>query len=124
MESQEVRAQWAERVAGWRRSGMTAKQYAASIGVKLGSFSYWAYRGLDEGSRERRRAAGRARYRASQMVVRGAGSTPSSLVEIVASPGSDDRFELTLGDGRRLQIPASFSATALERLLSVLEVSQ
>lgn len=119
MEGQEVRAQWAERVAGWRHSGLTAKQYAESIGVKTGTLSYWAYRGLADDSREKRRTADRARYKQSAAVHR-----ESALVEIVTWPTREDRFELVLGDGRRLQIPAGFSVAALERLLSVLEVSR
>jgi transposase len=122
MESKEVRAQWAERVDGWRRSGLTAKQYAESIGVKTGTLSYWAYRGLADGNRERRRTADRTRYRESQLAQGQTALAGASLVEIVASPAHDERFELTLRDGRRLQIPAGFEVSSLERLLSVLEV--
>ena len=42
------------------------------------------------------------------------------LVELRSSVESDDRFELELGPGRRLRIPGTFDAEALERLLAVL----
>jgi len=41
----------------------------------------------------------------------------------MAGSGSDSRFELELGNGRRLRIPATFEAAALERLLTVLEAA-
>jgi len=34
--------EWVRRVVGWRRSGLTAKQYAATIGVNEGTLSHWA----------------------------------------------------------------------------------
>jgi hypothetical protein len=43
-------------------------------------------------------------------------------VEVQAVP-RDGRFELDLGAGRCLRVPASFDAAELRRLLEVLEVS-
>lgn len=107
------RAEWAERVAGWRQSGLTAKQYASSIGVNAGTLTYWAWRLTQE---QRRR---RARRRE-----RGGGSTaPAALIEVISSANAndDDRFEVRLENGRRLHVPRSFDAAVLERLLGVLE---
>lgn len=50
------RGEWAERVAGWRQSGLTAKQYASSIGVNAGKLTHWAWR---LGQKQRRRSARR-----------------------------------------------------------------
>lgn len=102
------RTQWAERVAGWRRSGLTTKQFAASIGVKAGTLSYWASR-LGQESRGVSTAPSSA------------GRASAALVEIITGVTRDDRFELTLSDGRRLHVPTTFDAPALERLLGVLE---
>jgi transposase len=110
------RGEWAERVAGWRRSGLTAKQYASSIGVNAGTLTHWAWR---LGQKRRRR---RARPRE-----RGGGSTaPATLIEVIsnASANDDDRFEVRLENGRRLHVPARFEAAALERLLGVLEAKR
>lgn len=52
-----------------------------------------------------------------------AGIAPLDLrgvIEIRAALG-DNRFELDLGDGRQLRIPATFDDEALGRLLLVLE---
>jgi hypothetical protein len=102
-----------KRVAGWRRSGLTAKEYAGSIGVNAGSLMNWASR-LQ--CRKRRRPAKRG--------LRVAMAAAPSMIEVVAGAGSgvgDARFELHIEGGRRLQIPPSFDAAALRRLLEVLE---
>jgi hypothetical protein len=106
------RAEWAERVGQWRRSGLTAKAFARVAGVNAGSLTHWAWRL----GRDARRAGAAARA---------AGTPPvAALVEITAAGGSDERFELELGSGRRLRIPAAFDPVALERLLAVLEAGQ
>ena len=102
------RTQWGERVAGWRRSGLTAKQFAASIGVNAGTLSYWACR------------LGREQRAVSKAPL-SAGQAGSALVEVITGVARDERFELTLSNGRRLHVPASFETPALERLLGVLE---
>jgi transposase len=102
---------WAGRVAGWRRSGLTAKQYARSIGVNWGTLAHWAWRlGRDERDQASKGRRGLAK------------TAPATMIEVVGrSEASDDGFELRLASGRRLQIPAQFDAAALQRLLDVLE---
>ena len=111
-EMQTRRAEWAERVGQWRRSGLTAKAFARSAGVNAGSLTHWAWRlGRDA------RCAG--------AVAQAAGvPRAAALVEITAAGGTDERFELELGSGRRLRIPATFDPAALERLLAVLEAGR
>ncbi len=112
---QTKRRAWVERVAGWRRSGLTAKEFARTLGVNAGTLTYWAWRLGRE-----RRLAGKARQQ-----VRGAvcPSAPA-WVEIRGAGGTDSRFELELGNGQRRRIPALFDPTALERLLAVLEAAR
>jgi hypothetical protein len=53
-----------------------------------------------------------------------ASSLLSSIVEVqptVVSPES--RFEIELGNGRRVRVPATFDAPALKALLAVLEAT-
>lgn len=104
------RAEWAKRVRQWRRSGLTARAFAASIGVKSGSLTHWAWR-LGREQAERPPARPRPRMAAA----------PPTFVEVISETLGETRFELTLGNGRRLHIPARFEAAALERLLAVLE---
>ncbi len=102
------RAEWSDRVRRWRRSRLTAREFAARAGLNAGTLMYWA-------SRLKREAA---------TPTQAASSEPEPLrlplVELRATVGADD-FELELGAGRRLRIPAGFDAAALERLLGVLD---
>jgi transposase len=104
------RAEWAERVRRWRRSGLTAGEFAASIGVKPGTLTHWAWQ-LGRSKQERR----------SGVPVRGGGKHRAQprFIELVAGALEDGRFELELGNGRRVRIPAGFEAGALARLLEV-----
>ena len=106
------REEWAERVGRWRRSGLTAKEFARSVGINSGTLTYWACR---LGRERRGRDAASPRSGSSRR-------TPEvGFVELMAGSGSDGRFEVELGNGRRLRVPASFEAAVLERLLAVLE---
>ena len=109
------RDEWAERVGRWRRSGLTANEFARSVGINAGTLTYWACR------------LGRDRRLRDAASPRSAVSLPapqSEFVELLTAGGRDSRFELDLGNGRRLHIPASFEPAALERLLAVLEAGR
>jgi len=108
------RREWSGRVAEWRRSGKTSKEFAAEIGVNPSTLLWWstklgASRGAAKAAGARRRERGTA-DRLEQL----------PLVELSGGV-VDDRFELELGGGRRLRIPPRFDAEALGRLLAVLE---
>jgi transposase len=111
-EMQTRRAEWAERVGQWRRSGLTAKVFARMAGVNANSLTHWAWR------------LGREAHRAGAPA-QAAGAMPAAaFVEITAAGSLDERFELELGNGRRLRIPARFEPAVLQRLLGVLEAAQ
>jgi transposase len=102
-----TRKQWSRLVRRWRRSGRTARQFAASAGVNPATLSHWAWRlGREEKLQET--------HAAPQAVA-------ASFLELVGASPGDSRFELELGNGRRLRIPEGFDAGALKRLLEVVE---
>lgn len=37
-------AEWAKRVKRWRRSGLSAKEYAEKAGLKASTLTYWSWR--------------------------------------------------------------------------------
>ena len=105
------REEWARRVRRWRQSGLSAREFADSIGVNRATLTYWAWRlGREQPSRPD------ARTRSGELLA----ARRAAFVEVVTGSVSDGRFELDLGNGRRLHIPASFESGALERLLAVL----
>jgi len=97
-----AREQWRERVAQWRSSGETAREFAARRGINASTLSYWAWR------------LGREAPGSAGLV------HASAMIEVHARPVADDRFEIELG-GRRVRVPPSFDVGALRRLLAVLE---
>lgn len=106
------RQEWAERVDRWRRSGLTARRFAASIGVNAGTLAHWAWR-LNREGRDRARQTGTRRAAAG-------GIDATRFIELVPGRSEERRFEIELVDGRRVRVPADFDAPALRRLLAVL----
>ena len=102
------RAQWAEQVRQWRRSGLTASEFAQRVGINASTLTHWAWR------------LGRTNETDAATEPAG-GASGASVVELVAGGALDDRrFELELSDRRRLRIPAQFDVSGLEQLLAVL----
>jgi hypothetical protein len=98
----ESREQWQERVAQWRSSGLTAREFAARNRLKVHTLRHWAWKlGRETGD------------------VTSLARVPA-MIEVHARAATDDRFEIELG-GRRVRVPPSFDADALRRLLAALE---
>jgi hypothetical protein len=103
------RAEWQKRVESWKDSGLSAEQFAAELGINVGTLRYWKY-SFDKDSRS---------SVASKTAP--APAKVSDLVEVRPAVAPAAVFELELGSERKLRIPAQFEAAALERLLAVLE---
>jgi hypothetical protein len=123
-----AREEWAKRVERWRDSGLTCAEFAAEVGINPRTLTYWKWI-LGKEARGEKREYSRPRGRKSRVrraIDAGAKPTAASIVdgivEVQAVP-RDARFELELGAGRRLRVPASFDAAELRRLLEVLEAS-
>ncbi len=106
------RDEWAKRVARWKDSGLTAKEFATELGINPRSLVFWKWQ-LGKGSGPATESSasvksGRAPARTLPLIELGQSAAPVP-------------FELELGGGRRLAIPSAFDADALRRLLAVLE---
>src|SRR5947199_10875028 len=107
------RDEWRQRIDRWKDSGLTAKEFAAETGINAGTLQFWRYK-------LRKAEPTSARQRAM-------GTRPplvSSIVEVrpVAAP-EDSRFEIELGNGRRLRVPTVFDPSALQSVLAFLEAT-
>ena len=113
----EGREVWSKRVARWRESGLTAKQFAAETGVNPHTLTHWAWR-LGGGQGKGRRAAAK-RPRAAE--------APEWIEVIGGGTGSasgrpaDGGFEIGLASGRTVRVPMEFNAEVLARLLAVVD---
>ena len=106
--------EWRRRVERWKDSGLTAKEFAAEMGINAGTLQFWRYK-LKHGARPTARRPARS---APDTIL-------SSLVEVRAPAGAivDQRFEIELGNGRRVRVPPGFESAALKALLAVLEAA-
>jgi transposase len=109
------RDEWRRRVERWKDSGLTAKEFAAETGINAGTLQFWKYK------LKKREVVARARRRPRST----AAMLVSSLIEVRPSTGAaaETRFEIELGNGRRLRVPAGFEPGVLKTLLAVLEAS-
>lgn len=98
--------EWAKRVAAWRASGLTAKQFAAEIGARASTLRWWVWH-LGAGGKK---AEPRGRRGFVEVVAPWSGARAAS-----------EAFELELRSGDRLRIPSSFDGEALRRLLGIVE---
>jgi hypothetical protein len=108
------REEWRRRVERWKDGGLSAKEFAAELGINAGTLQVWAYK-LKRGERPARRPSPKA---PSDAIL-------SSLVEVRAPVGPvvDQRFEIELANGRRVRVGAGFDSGALRALLAVLEAA-
>jgi hypothetical protein len=108
------REEWAKRVERWGDSGLTAKEYAAEIGIKAHTLSWWKWR-LSSGAPTQGR-----RRRARRAPTTGAGATPLTFVEM-APAVAPEPLEIVLRSSVRIRVPSTFDGSMLARLLDVLE---
>jgi transposase len=106
------RDEWRRRVERWKDSGLTAKEFAAKTGLNAGTLQFWQCK-LKRGERPARSARPKPPEHAIL----------SSLVEVHVPTTTvvDHRFEIELGNGRRVRVTAGFEPAALKALLILLE---
>jgi len=121
MQDRLVREQWAKRVERWKESGLTAKEFAAELGINARSLSWWRWQ-LSKGDagvpkRRRSRLAGVS----SKAIA--ASTTPLSPVTFVemTAPLIADALEVILPSTVRVCVRPGFDDATLGRLLDVLE---
>jgi hypothetical protein len=107
------RDEWRKLVEQWKRSGLSAAEFGAPLGIDSQSLRSWKWRlGRDQHS-QARRSAGIGEVKRDKAI---------KFVELGASRLiGERRFELALDAGRRLYIPMDFDESALRKLLSALD---
>jgi hypothetical protein len=109
-----TRAEWAARIARQRESGLTIGQYAAQIGVRPRTLSWWKWQlGLKPKPALVRRAT-------TPVAKAAVAISPLTFVEMTSAVESD-RLELVLRSDVRVRVRPGFDGGTLGRLLDVLE---
>ncbi len=120
--SRVAREEWAKRVERWKESGLSCAEFAAELGINPRTLTYWRYilrkeAGGEKRTWPRRKVAGEAASKPSRAP---AATVAAPFIEVQAATRSS-AFELRLRGGRRLRVSRDFDASALRRLLDVLE---
>jgi transposase-like protein len=112
MDGRASRDEWQKRVDRWKESGLTAKEFASETGINAGTLQFWRYK------LKKRELKAR-----SQRATGGETSILSSIVEVrpTVVAAAESRFEIELGNGRRVHVPSVFDAGALKALLAILD---
>ena len=109
-----------KRVERWLDSGLTAREFAAEIGVKPSTLASWRWRLRHEGVSGRPGAVdgGTAAPPFVELIA------ATALVEAPTPAPADEEseaLELLLAGGHRLRIPVRFDPGSLRRVLATLE---
>lgn len=122
-----TRTVWKKRVERWERSGQTAAQFAARLGVNPYTLKWWKW---SLGAERARRSAATSTIEAAQFVelVHGGGE---SLQDGPVGPSlggdggdrdvRDDRVEVRFRDGVRVFLPPRFDGNAIAGLVAAFE---
>ena len=123
-----TRKEWARRVALWKRSGLTAKEFSAREGLKASTLSYWSWkleslRGAAQKEEAEHEKGGAAERRQSPKRKRGVGVyTRDDFLgfELVAPPASGAELEIVVDGALRVRVPSGFDEATLRRVVGVL----
>ena len=107
------RQEWSKRVERWADSGLTAREFAAELGVNPHTLAHWKWLLRSESSRTTKSKRTPMRRGATK-------SQSLPFVELARSAISVDGFEVVLATGTTVRVPAHFDADALGQLLGVL----
>lgn len=98
--ARQTRQTWVERVAQWKRSGLSGRVFAQREGVHPKTLWSWSWRLRQEEEGRRKRGA--------------------AFVEVVASSSSGG-LDVVLLDGVRVTVPETFDEEHLQRVLRAVE---
>ncbi len=110
----ETREKWAQLVARWGRSGLTANQFAGEAKINAGTLQYYKWLiGRDSRIARRKRPGTKS----------GVGFVEVRTGDLVAAeaPSADDRIEVVLASGTRVVVGSGFDAGAFHKVVAALE---
>jgi transposase len=98
-----TRAKWAARVGHWRKSGLTAGEFASSAGLNVSTLRWWS-----------------SKLKAAALPEdRDAPVSPLTFVEMTSAMAREP-IEIVLVSGVRLRIPSEFDVASVARLVDML----
>jgi transposase-like protein len=126
--SQASAEKWSGHIRSWRESGLTAKEFAARVGIKESTFAYWRWKLRSAGTGggkagEDVRAKGRATETQPKRRPKAEADSCRAFVELaVAVPGNrPPAIEVWLGAKTRVIVPVGFDEATLTGVLRAVE---
>lgn len=116
--------EWTKLVSRWRRSGLTASEFASKAGLKASTLSYWAWRLTKGDTGKHKRTGPRRRPPKKRAAV--VASRSLQLVELPApmTVSSPEALEVMLGGDVRVRVPVGFDPDTLMRVVRALEAAR
>ena len=129
---------WVKRVERWRDSGLSAKEFAAEIGVNPWTLAHWKWR-LGAEQRGKLRPGSNKSSPARPSALTFVEVAPTAVAEAVSAPPSrktpaavrpakervapagHEPLEVVLLNGLRIRVPVQFEAASLGRVVAVLQ---
>jgi transposase len=115
---------WAKRVTRWKESGLTAKEFAAELGISAGTLRHWQWR---LGSEVRKKPSSRCAVAPAPRFVEVAApeltgaEAPSTSAQMVTAATQVEPLEVVLPSGILVRVPVRFDADVLRRVVVALE---
>ena len=112
---------WADRVARWVHSGLTAREFSAEEGINAGTLTHWKWRlGGESVGSPAVPALGFVEV-VAPFTLGGSGSATSGGGMANGERRGGDRVDVVLARGTRLRIPTGVDAEWLGQLARALE---
>jgi hypothetical protein len=108
------REEWAKRVERWKDSELSAKEFAAELGISARSLTWWKWR-LGSLASAKQAPDGRA----SAAIARRSRLSPLTFVEMAAVSG--EPIEIALPSRICIRVRPGFDDATLRRVLDALE---
>jgi len=121
------RTEWAKRVERWKDSGLTAKDFAAEIGVKASALTYWSWKIRADAAAQGEPSEAESRRSAhDRKSAKPAEQPRPKFVEFSAESVAtkSSTLELVLRGGVLVRVPKGFDEATLMRVVRVVEASQ
>ena len=98
-------AEWSERVARWKSSGLSTREFAAAEGVNASSLAWWKWKLGKRGRRSTKRSS--------------AASEPVTFVQL--RPASTGPVEILLASGHLVPVPHGADVELVAHLVAALD---
>lgn len=117
-----TREQWERRVARWKRSGLTTREFATREGLRASTLAYWRWRlKTESGSEPQTAPAGSAAAAGAGRMREMAGASADFVgFEVMAAPAGGRDVEIIIDRALRVRVAPGFDEATLRRVVSIL----